>query len=153
MNSSITSREFGHMPDGRAVTEYTLDNGQGLCLSAINLGGIVTALHVPDRHGESGNVVLGLRTLADYLQPHPHFGTIVGRYANRVAGGRFTLDGVAHQLSVNNGVNSLHGGNKGFGARFWQIEPVPANSAGGEVAIELRYTSADGEEGFQARRK
>lgn len=149
MKSSITSREFGRMPDGRAVTEYTLDNGRGLSLSAINLGGIVTALHVPDRDGQSGNVVLGLPTLEDYLKPHPHFGTIVGRYANRIARGRFMLDGVAHQLAVNDGANSLHGGHKGFGTRFWHIEEVAApDSAADEVAIELRYTSADGEEGF-----
>ena len=148
MNSTITAREFGRMPDGRAVTEYTLDNGRGLRLSAINLGGIVTALHVPDRDGQSGNVVLGLPTLEDYLKPHPHFGTIVGRFANRIARGRFTLDGAAHQLSVNDGANSLHGGHKGFGTRFWQIEEVPVDSAANEVAIELRYTSADGEEGF-----
>ncbi|WGT62315.1 aldose epimerase family protein [Variovorax paradoxus] len=148
MNSSITSREFGRMPDGRAVTEYTLDNGRGLSLSAINLGGIVTALHVPDREGQSGNIVLGLPTLEDYLKPHPHFGTIVGRYANRIARGRFMLDGVAHQLAVNDGANSLHGGHKGFGTRFWHIEEVPAYTAADEVAIELRYTSADGEEGF-----
>lgn len=149
MKSSITSREFGRMPDGRAVTEYTLDNGRGLSLSAINLGGIVTALHVPDRDGQSGNVVLGLPTLEDYLKPHPHFGTIVGRYANRIASGRFMLEGVAHQLAVNDGANSLHGGHKGFGTRFWHIEEMAApDSAADEVAIELRYTSADGEEGF-----
>lgn len=148
MNSSITSREFGRMPDGRTVTEYTLDNGRGLSLSAINLGGIVTALHVPDRDGQSGNIVLGLPTLEDYLKPHPHFGTIVGRYANRIAGGRFTLDGVEHQVAVNNGANSLHGGHKGFGTRFWHVEEVRADSAANEVAMELRYTSADGEEGF-----
>ena len=146
-NSSITTREFGRMPDGRIVTEYTVDNGLGLRLSAINHGGIVTALRVPDRHGHSANIVLGLPSLADYLGPHPHLGTIVGRYANRIAGGRFTLDGVAHQLPLNNGANSLHGGHRGFGTRFWQIEPVP-DSAAGDIAIELRYTSADGEEGF-----
>ncbi len=146
--SSITSREYGRMPDGRAVTEYTLDNGRGLCLSAINHGGIVTALRVPDRHGHSANVVLGLPTLADYLKPHPHFDTIVGRYANRIAAGRFTLDGVAHQLGRNDGANSLHGGPKGFGTRFWQIEPVSLEDARGDIAIELRYTSIDGEEGY-----
>ena len=149
MSSNITTREFGRMPDGRIVTEYTLDNGLGLRLGAINHGGIVTALHVPDRHGHSGNIVLGLPSLADYLGPHPHLGTIVGRYANRIAGGRFTLDGAQHQLPLNNGANSLHGGHRGFGTRFWQIEPVPADGAAGEeIAIELRYTSADGEEGF-----
>ena len=145
---SIISRVYGRMPDGRTVTEYTLDNGRGLRLSAINHGGIVTALRVPDRHGQSANVVLGLPTLADYLKPHPHFGTIVGRFANRIAGGRFALDGVAHQLSLNDGAHSLHGGQKGFGTRFWQIEPVSADDADGDIAIELRYTSADGEEGY-----
>ena len=148
-SARITTEAFGRMPDGRAVTEYTLDNGRGLCLSAINLGGIVTALQVPDRHGQGGNVVLGLPSLEDYLKPHPHFGTIVGRYANRIAGGRFTLDGVAHQLPLNNGANSLHGGHQGFGTRYWQIDAVPAQGEyGDEVAIELRYTSADGEEGY-----
>ncbi|WP_280817537.1 aldose epimerase family protein [Variovorax sp. TBS-050B] len=142
----IATREFGHMPDGRPVTEYTLDNGRGLSLSTINLGGIVTALRVPGRDGRAGNIVLGLPTLAEYLQPHPHFGTIVGRYANRIAHGRFTLDGTPHQLTINNGVHSLHGGTHGFGTRFWEIAPV--DDAPDAVAVELRYTSADGEEGF-----
>jgi len=90
MSSSISSREYGRMPDGRAVTEYTLDNGRGLRLAAINHGGIVTALHVPDRHGHGANVVLGLPSLDDYLQPHPHFGTIVGpmRTASRQGASR-----------------------------------------------------------------
>ncbi|WP_082519441.1 aldose epimerase family protein [Variovorax sp. Root411] len=146
--SNITSREFGRMPDGRTVTEYTLDNGRGLSLSAINHGGIVTALRVPDRHGRSANIVLGLPTLADYLKPHPHFGTIVGRFANRIAAGRFTLDGTSHQLGLNDGANSLHGGAKGLGTRFWEIAPLSAQEAGGDISIELRYTSADGEEGY-----
>ena len=147
--SSVASREYGRMPDGRVVTEYTLDNGLGLSLSAINVGGIVTALRVPDRHGRSGNVVLGLPSLAGYLGPHPHFGTIVGRYANRIAGGRFTLDGKVHQLGLNDGPNSLHGGATGFGKRYWQIKPLSAQQAGDDaVAIELSYTSADAEEGY-----
>ena len=138
--SSITSHEYGRMPDGRAVTEYTLDNGRGLSLSAINHGGIVTALRVPDRDGQAANIVLGLPSLDDYMKPHPHFGTIVGRYANRIAAGRFSLDGAAHQVGLNDGVNSLHGGAKGFGTRFWQIEPMSAEDARGDIAIELRYT-------------
>jgi aldose 1-epimerase len=151
MSSSMTSRELGHMPDGRLVTEYTLDNGRGLSLSAMNLGGIVTALRVPDRHGQSANVVLGLPTLAEYLAPHPHLGSIVGRHANRIAAGRFTLDGTTHQLGLNNGPNSLHGGATGFGKRYWdirEISPSSAQASDGDVAIELRYTSADGEEGY-----
>lgn len=142
----ITVREYGRMPDGRTVSAYTLDNGRGLRLSAINLGGIVTALEVPDREGRAANVVLALPTLSDYLGPHPHFGTIVGRYANRIAHGRFTLDGRTHQLPLNNGAHSLHGGTRGFGTRYWEIAPL--DDAPDAVAIELRYTSADGEEGF-----
>ena len=147
MTPSISSRDFGRLPDGRAVTEYTLDNGQGLRLSAINLGGIVTSLHVPDRQGRSDDVVLGLPTLTDYVERNPHFGTIVGRYGNRIAAGRFTLDGSDFQLPLNDGPNSLHGGLKGFGARWWDIEPVPAD-AQGNVALLLSYTSVDGEEGY-----
>jgi aldose 1-epimerase len=143
----ITQKPYGTMPDGRPMTEYTLDNGAGLRLSAINLGGIVTALEVPDRDGTGANVVLGLPTLADYLGSNPHFGTIVGRYANRIAHGRFTLDGEAFQLPLNDGPNSLHGGVVGFGKRWWDVAPVDTGMAG-EVALALRYTSVDGEEGY-----
>ena len=90
--------------------EHTLDNGRGLGLRAINLGGIVTALHCPDRDGRSANVVLGFDNLADYVERNPNFGTLVGRYANRIAGGRFALDGETHQLALNDGANALHGG-------------------------------------------
>ena len=137
---SIDLKPYGTMPDGRPVTEYTLDNGAGLRLSAINLGGIVTALEVPDRSGAIANVVLGLPTLADYLASNPHFGTIVGRYANRIAQGRFTLDGEAFRLPVNDGPNSMHGGNAGFGKRWWDVAPVDTGVPG-EVALALRYTS------------
>ncbi|MDP9901680.1 aldose epimerase family protein [Variovorax ginsengisoli] len=149
-SSPFTSRLLGTLPDGREVTEYTIDNGHGLRLSAMNHGGIVTALQVPDREGHRVNVVLGLPTLADYVARNPHFGTIVGRYANRIAAGRFTLDGHVHQLPVNDGPNTLHGGLKGFGARWWDIAPVAPDAANApdEVALALHYTSADGEEGF-----
>ncbi|HSW03808.1 aldose epimerase family protein [Aquabacterium sp.] len=143
----ITRRDFGTLPDGRAVTEYTLDNGAGLRLSAINLGGIVTAILCPDRDGRSANVVLGLPTLDDYVARNPHFGTIVGRHANRIAGGRLVIDGVAHPLSLNDGPNALHGGPGGFGTRFWPITPLPA-ARDGSLALQLNYRSADGEEGY-----
>jgi len=146
----VSRRSFGRMPDGRAVDEYTIDSGGGLRLSAINLGGIVTALHCPDRHGNSANVVLGFATLDDYLQRNPHFGTIVGRYANRIAGGRFVLDGEAHRLDVNDSPNSLHGGKHGFGTRWWSLNPLPP-APDGSVALELTLTSEDGDQGYPGR--
>ena len=141
----MSQRAFGRMPDGQEVVEYTLDNGRGLKVSAINYGGIVTALHVPDREGRSSNIVLDLPTLEAYVERNPNFGTIVGRFANRLAGGRFELDGVKHQVTLNNGPNSLHGGHRGFGKRWWHMAPVQHDGA---TALELRYTSADGEEGY-----
>ncbi|CAN5305243.1 galactose mutarotase [soil metagenome] len=143
----ITRRPFGHLPDGRAVDEYTLDNGRGLSLRAIEFGGIVTALHCPDRQGQSANVVLGFDNLADYVERNPNFGTLVGRYGNRIAGGRFVLDGEPHQLPLNDGVNSLHGGPGGFGKRWWAIKALPPQ-ADGSMAIELSFTSEDGDQHY-----
>jgi aldose 1-epimerase len=144
-------RPYGHLPDGRAVFEYTLDNGRGLVLRAINLGGIVTALHCPDRDGRSANVVLGFDNLADYAQRNPHFGTLVGRYANRIEHGHFMLDGEPHQLALNDeasaGAHALHGGPGGFGKRWWAITPQPPQDDG-SVALELSLTSADGDERY-----
>lgn len=147
MQPNISSKEYGRLPGGRIVSEYTLDNGRGLRLSAINHGGIVTTLHAPDRAGRSGNVVLGLPSLADYVERNPHFGTIVGRYGNRICKGRFTLDGEAFQLPLNDGPNSLHGGVQGFGARWWDITPVEAD-ADGNIGLLLTHTSPDGEEAY-----
>jgi aldose 1-epimerase len=149
-----SAREFGHLPDGRAVHEYTLDNGRGLVLRAINFGGIVTALHCPDRAGRSANVVLGFSELTDYVERNPNFGTLVGRYGNRIAGGRFVLDGERRQLALNDvasdGANALHGGPGGFGRRWWAITPQPPQ-ADDSVALELNLTSDDGDEGYPGR--
>jgi aldose 1-epimerase len=132
------------------LREFTLDNGAGLSLSAINLGGIVTALRVPDRQGRVGNVVLGLPALDDYRKPHPHLGAITGRYANRIARGRFSIDGTEYQLPLNDGPNTLHGGPQGFGRRWWDVQPLPP-AADGSVALELRLESEDGDQGFPGR--
>jgi len=146
----VARRPYGRLPDGSEVFEYTLDNGHGLRLRAINLGGIVTELQVPDRQGRSDNVVLGFGALDDYVERNPNFGTLVGRYANRIAGGRFVLDGEAHQLPLNDGPNTLHGGAQGFGMRWWAIEPVTA-ATDGSVALDLSLTSEDGDCGFPGR--
>ena len=145
--SSILRRDYGRLADGRPVHEYTLDNGAGVSLSAINLGGIVTAIRVPDRDGVIGNVVLGFDSLAAYEAPHPHLGTIVGRCANRIARGRFVLEGRVGQLALNDGGNALHGGPVGFGRCWWQIEPLPP-AGDGSVAIELHHVSPDGDQGY-----
>lgn len=145
-----TKRPYGQLPDGSPVVEYTLDNGRGLRLRAINLGGIVTELQVPDRDGRSANVVLGFGMLDDYVERNPNFGTLVGRYANRIAGGRFVLDGETYRLPLNDGANSLHGGPQGFGKRWWAVEPVPA-AADGSVALDLSLTSEDGDGHFPGR--
>ncbi|MDT7836506.1 aldose epimerase family protein [Aquabacterium sp. OR-4] len=144
--TTISCRDAGTLPDGRAVAAYTLQRG-ALSLTAITLGGIVTRLEVPDRAGRVANVVLGFDALQDYATRNPHFGTLTGRLCNRVAGGRFMLDGQAVQLSCNDGPNSLHGGHQGFGQRLWQAE-VETGAADVGAVLCLRYRSPAGEEGY-----
>lgn len=139
---------FGTDDDGSEVLLYTLENRHGLRVSITNYGGIVTRLHVPDRHGEFADVVLGHDSLASYLAGHPYFGAIVGRYGNRIAKGRFELDDIEYQLATNNGENHLHGGLRGFDKAVWEARPY-ADSA--EAGLELSYVSADGEEGYPGR--
>jgi aldose 1-epimerase len=148
--ASTSARPFGVLPDGHEVVEHTLDNGRGLVLKAINFGGIVTSLCCPDREGRSANVVLGFDNLADYVERNPNFGTLVGRYANRIRDGRFVLDGAAHALARNDGAHALHGGPTGFGKRWWAIAPRPTAADGG-VALVLTLSSEDGEEGYPGR--
>jgi len=144
--TSITQRTVGQMPDGADITEFKLQAG-GLSLSAITLGGIVTQLLVPDRHGVPGNVVLGFDNISDYIHRNPNFGTTVGRYGNRIANASFELDGQLHALTANDGPNCLHGGARGFSKRLWQAQPGQA-AADGSISLLLNYTSAAGEEGF-----
>jgi aldose 1-epimerase len=137
--------EFGATEDGRLVHLFSLTNSRGLRATITNYGGIVTSLLVPDRDGSMGDVVLGYDTLDDYLQGSPYFGAIVGRYGNRIAKGRFSLDDVEYSLAVNNGANHLHGGLKGFDKVVWDAEPYAELN---EVGLRLSYTSIDGEEGY-----
>jgi len=147
----LHQREYGQLPDGRTVHEITLSHG-GLTLTSITLGGIVTALSVPDRAGVAANVVRGFDNLSDYVHRNPYFGVIVGRYANRIALGELVIDGHAHALSRNNGTNCLHGGANGFGTRLWEIASARAHDpALGGPAVTLRLVSPDGDEGFPGR--
>src|SRR3546814_2027072 len=142
--ASIEKKPFGTTPDGSAVELYTLSNGK-MSVDILTYGGIVHAINVPDRDGRSGNVALGFATLDDYLTKNPYFGTITGRYANRIAKGAFTLDGQTYKLATNNGPNALHGGLAGFDKKAWKAEEVQGADGAG---LELSYTSPDGEEGY-----
>jgi aldose 1-epimerase len=141
----ITKSAFGTLPDGRAVDLYTLTNGKGMEVKIITYGGIIQSIRVPDREGARANVALGFDNLEDYVERNPYFGCITGRYANRIALGRFTLDGVNYQLATNNGVNHLHGGNVGFDKRLWAATEI---HDGTSVGLKLTYTSPDGEENY-----
>src|SRR5215217_7860791 len=138
----ITEKPFGNT-DGQAITEYTLTNANGMQLSIINYGGTITKLTAPDKNGKFGDVVLGYDSLSGYLQKgNPYFGALIGRYGNRIARGKFSLDGQTYTLAGNNNGNSLHGGNKGFDKVVWTAEKQGANS------LKLSYRSKDGEEGY-----
>lgn len=137
---------FGTTPDGTRIDRYTLTNGRGMRVRIITYGGIVQSIETPDRHGHTANIALGFNNLTDYLTKNsPYFGAIVGRYANRIAKGRFTLDGVTYQLATNNGENHLHGGNVGFDKRVWQAGEVREPGA---VGLRLTYVSPAGEENY-----
>src|SRR4051794_6755574 len=123
MDSSTHKADFGKLPDGTPVDLYTLTNRNGLVARISNYGTIITELHVPDRSGQKGDVVLGFDNLEQYLQGHPYFGCTVGRVANRIALGRFTLEGRTYSLAINNGPNHLHGGLKGFDKVVWRATP------------------------------
>jgi aldose 1-epimerase len=141
----VGKRAFGKTADGEAVDLYTLTNGRGVQAQITNYGGIVVSLLVPDREGALDDVVLGFDTLDEYLQHNPFFGCVVGRYGNRIADGRFTLDGVEYVLAQNDGQNHLHGGIKGFDKVVWRARPIQDQ---GSVGLELSYLSSDGEEGY-----
>jgi aldose 1-epimerase len=141
----FSQRPFGTTKDGIAVNLYTLRNTKGAEVSICNYGGLVISLKVPDRNGQVGDVVLGYDNLADYIKDTPYFGAMVGRYGNRIAKGKFTLDGKEYTLAINNGPNALHGGLKGFDKVVWEPR-ILARPEG--PSLELRYTSKDGEEGY-----
>ncbi|HWQ14398.1 MAG TPA: aldose epimerase family protein [Roseiflexaceae bacterium] len=141
----MTRQIFGRTPEGVEIERYTLTNASGLAAEIMTLGATWMVLRTPDRAGRPGDVLLGFDTLEGYLAGHPYFGSVVGRYGNRIARGRFTLDGVTYQLPINNGPNHLHGGPQGFHTRVWAARPL---DSAGEPALELRYLSRDGEEGY-----
>ncbi len=147
MSASTTSEDVGRSPDGQAVQRWTLASDGGLVARVLTWGGVVQSLEVPDRSGRPASVVLGLPAPADYAGEGRYMGALIGRYGNRLAGGRFVLDGVEHRVPANDGPNALHGGPGGFHARLWRARPVDAREPGA-AALELALTSADGDQGF-----
>ena len=142
---TITSEPWGSTPDGD-VDRYTLTNARGMRVRVLTYGGILQSVEVPGRDGATANVALGFGSVTGYVEhPDPYFGAIIGRYGNRIAGGRFTLDGVTRHLPVNNGPNSLHGGTAGFDKRIWAATPA---RNGNEASLTLTHVSPDGDQGF-----
>ena len=140
----ITKQPWGDV-GGEPVDLYTLINSRGMRVKITNYGGIIQSIEVPDRNHHFANVALGFNNVDDYVAKSPYFGCITGRYANRIANGQFTLDGVDYQLSVNDGPNHLHGGFVGFDKKIWEATPL---HEGNTVGLRLTYTSPDGEEGY-----
>ncbi len=141
----VTRADFGLARDGSAIEIFSLENGNGMVVRVMTLGATLTAVEVPDRTGRRDNVTLYLETAEQYVKGHPCFGSVCGRYANRIAQGRFVLDGVEYRLAQNNGPNHLHGGIEGFHKKNWTAQAVAGE---GYVGVRLSLESPDGDEGY-----
>ncbi len=148
MTSTISKEVWGELADGQKADLYTLTNANGMVVKISNYGGIITQITAADKNGKWEDVVLGFDSLSTYLKGHPFFGALVGRYGNRIAKGKFTLDGQEYTLPINNGPNALHGGLKGFDKKLWNATEIKKDSI---VGLELTYVSADGEEGYPGK--
>ncbi len=143
--ASLSRAPFGRLADGTQVEIFTLSSGAGMEVRTMPYGAAIVSIRVPDRNGAADDVVLGFDTLDDYVTKNRFFGVVAGRYANRIAKGRFTLDGKTYALATNNGVNHLHGGVKGFDKVVWGAEPFERE---GTVGVAYSHTSPDGDEGY-----
>ena len=139
---AVARAPFGKTPDGQAIEAFTLKNTNGIEVTAISYGGIITSIKTPDRNGALADVVLGFDSIDGYFSDHPYFGAIIGRYGNRIANGRFSIDKISYRLATNNGAHHLHGGVRGFDKHLWTPEIIGSN------ALRLSRVSPDGEEGY-----
>jgi aldose 1-epimerase len=142
---TLKKQAYGTTSDGIKVDQYSLKNSAGLQVDIITYGGRITSLKAPDKSGSYENVVLGFDNLAQYEKENPFFGALIGRYGNRIAGGKFSLNGEKYQLAKNNGENNLHGGVQGFDKKVWEAKTEVAPTS---ASLILTYVSPDGEEGF-----
>lgn len=145
-HATVTGEPWGKTASGQEVQLFTLKNTRGMEVQLTNYGGIIVSIKVPDRAGKMADVVLGFETLEPYLGKHPHFGCLTGRYANRIGGAAFKLDGVEYQVTPNSGKNHIRGGTESFAKKVWKAVLLADKNA-----VELTYTSADGEEGFPGK--
>jgi len=143
--ASIDHTLYGTAQDGRSVQIYTMTNEHGVRVRFLDYGGVITEIAVPDRMGRLDDIVLGLRNLHDYETLSAHYGAITGRFANRIAGAKFSIDGTEYNVTKNSGPNILHGGRKGFNKVIWKAEPLKDDNS---AAVRLTYRSVDGEEGL-----
>jgi aldose 1-epimerase len=143
--TQIVKDTFGTLPDGKIVYRFTLKNDKGVEMQVINYGGIITSLKTPDKNGKVEDVVLGYDSLSGYLKSSPYFGALIGRYGNRIAKGKFKIDGTEYTVAGNNNGQHLHGGLKGFDKVYWDIEPMESSDG---PALKLTYDSKDMEEGY-----
>ena len=145
LGAEASQSTFGKMPDGRSVAAVTLTNANGISAKVIALGATLQSVVMPDRDGKKADVALGYDNLSDYIDTPQYFGSTVGRFANRLAGGRFKLDGKTWQTPINNGANALHGGTLGFDKVLWDVTSV---KSGPTASVTLRYVSPDGDQGY-----
>ncbi|KAB0330585.1 galactose mutarotase [Janthinobacterium sp. PLB04] len=145
---SVTQAPFGILPDGQHVSVFTLTNRQGMQVKVLDFGAIISEIHVPDRDGSFADVVLGFERIEPYLHNSAFLGAVIGRFGNRIAQGRFSLDGKDYQLAVNNEPNHLHGGNQGFHQVMWQAEPFTRNDV---VGVTFTRSSPHGEDGYPGK--
>jgi aldose 1-epimerase len=147
---SFSEAPFGKLPDGKETTLYTLTNANGVVIKATNFGGVITSINTPDKNGKMGDIILGFDNIDGYLKNKSYFGALIGRYGNRIGKAQFDIDGKTYKLDVNNGVNHLHGGSKGFWALLWDAKPFKTENS---VGLTLTHTSPDGDQGYPGNLK
>ncbi|HEX8381922.1 MAG TPA: aldose epimerase family protein [Sphingomonas sp.] len=145
MAATAKKGSFGRLPDGRDVASVTLSNGRGMSATLIAYGAAIQSVMLPDRSGKTADIAIGHRTIGEYVAKPQFFGSTVGRFANRLAKGRFTLDGRSYQTPINNGENALHGGTQGFDKVLWEVREV---KSGPTASVTMRYVSPDGDQGY-----
>ena len=141
----VSGSQFGVAPNGEDITLFTLTNATGMTVKIADFGGVITEIYTPDKNGEFADIVLGFGHIEPYFKESPYFGALIGRYGNRIANGKFILNDQTYKLVINNGINHLHGGLKGFDKVVWDAKPFITEVS---VGLVLKYTSVDGEEGY-----